>query len=78
MADPMGMIGAVDDDGFLRFRHVTPDHDEMMTESLEEDGVLYECPLCIGETVLVAASGPFTLPSGLALRSSEGARKSGD
>ena len=70
MADPIGIVGAIDDDGFLRFRHVTPDHDEMMTESLEEDGVLYECPLCIGETVLVSAAGPFTLPSGSALRSS--------
>ena len=70
MADPIGIVGAIDDDGFLRFRHVTPDHDEMMTESLEEDGVLYECPLCIGETVLVSAAGPFTLPSGSALRRS--------
>jgi hypothetical protein len=43
-----------------------------MAESLEEDGVLYECPLCVGETVLISAAGPFTLPSGSALRSSTG------
>ena len=78
MAEPMGIVGAVDDDGFLRFRHITLDHDELMSESLEEDGVLYECPLCVGETVLISAAAPFTLPSGLALRTSEGNRKTGD
>jgi hypothetical protein len=70
MADPTGIVGAIDDDGFLRFRHITVEHDELMSESLEEDGVLYECPLCVGETVLMSSAGPFTLPSGSALRSS--------
>jgi hypothetical protein len=58
----MGIVGAVDDDGYLRFRHITVEHDELMTESLEEEGVLYECPICSGETVLMASAGPFTLP----------------
>ena len=28
MAGPMGIVGNIDDDGFLRFRHITADHDE--------------------------------------------------
>ena len=71
MAEPTGIVGAIDDDGFLRFRHVTPDHDELMSESLEEEGVLYECPLCIGESVLMSGAGPFQLPDGSALRASK-------
>jgi len=70
MADPMGIVGSVDDDGVLRFRHITFDHDELMSESLEEDGVLYECPICAGETVLVTGAGPFELPDASAFRSS--------
>ena len=72
MAGPMGIVGSVDDDGFLRFRHVTADHDELMAESLEEDGVLYECPLCSGETVLMPGAGPYRLPSGSDLQGSRG------
>ena len=48
MAEPIGIVGSVDPDGYLRFRHITVDHDELMTESLEEEGVLDECPICIG------------------------------
>ena len=75
MAEPTGIVGSVDRDGFLRFRHITVDHDELMSESLEEDGVLYECPLCVGETVRVTGAGPFELPDGAALRSSTGDRE---
>ena len=75
MAAPTGIVGSVDDDGILRLRHITVDHDELMSESLDEDGVLYECPLCIGETVLVTGAGPFELPDGAALRRSTGDRE---
>jgi hypothetical protein len=74
VAEPSGIVGAIDDDGYLRFRHITVDHDELMTESLEENGVLYECPICVGETILMSSAGPFTLPSGSSLRSSAGDR----
>jgi hypothetical protein len=72
MAEPSGIVGSVDPDGYLRFQHITVDHDELMTESLEEDGVLYECPLCSGETVLMPAAGSYKLPSGSSLRGSTG------
>jgi hypothetical protein len=61
MAEPMGIIGSIDDDGFLRFRHITVDHEELMEESLEEEGVLYACPVCIGETVFMPKSETYVL-----------------
>jgi hypothetical protein len=70
MAEPMGIVGSIDDDGYLRFRHITIDHEEVMEESLEEEGVLYECPVCSGETVLIPRSGPVKLPEGSFLRTS--------
>lgn len=73
MPEPLGIVGSVDPEGYLRFRHITVDHDELMAESLEEDGVLYECPVCSGETVLMPDSGPYKLPSGPSLRGPAGA-----
>jgi len=72
MAEPLGIVGSVDPDGYLRFRHITVDHDELMTESLEEEGVLYECPLCVGDTVLMPAAGPYKLPNATSLHGATG------
>ncbi|HEX5012764.1 MAG TPA: hypothetical protein VFV72_01305 [Candidatus Limnocylindrales bacterium] len=64
MAERQGVVGSIDDGGYLRFRHITVDHDELMEESLEEEGVLYACPICAGETVYIPRSGSYQLPGG--------------
>ena len=35
-----------------------------MEESLEEEGVLYECPVCTGETLFIPKTPPSQLPGG--------------